>query len=126
MAADKQSQSLTERGQFWLGHLQRWRQSGLSQTQYCRQRRLSVAAFGWWKGQLSATRIPVRSPGTRSVRGTKKGSFIELTAAGLGGASSGQEAVYEVVLSNRRCLRLGHGFDPEQVRQLLTLLESRC
>jgi hypothetical protein len=126
MAADKRVKSLTERGRFWLGHLQRWRRSGLSQSHYCRQRRLSVAAFGWWKGQLSAGSRPSPSPGTRRAGGAKEGPFIELTAA-AGKETAGEgEVFYEIVLSNRRCLRLGSGFDPERVRQLLEVLEGVC
>ena len=124
MAAGKQVKSWIERGRFWLGHLQRWRRSGLSQSQYCRQRRLSVAAFRWWKGQWSAASTQVRSPRIRTIGDAKKGSFIELTAAG--GVATSPEAVYEIVLPNRRCVRLAGGFDPERVRQLLEVLETSC
>jgi len=34
MAAGKQHKPLTARGRFWQKHLERWRQSGLSQAQY--------------------------------------------------------------------------------------------
>ena len=41
MAAVKEHKPLTARGRFWQRRIQRWRQSGLSQAQYCRQQRLS-------------------------------------------------------------------------------------
>ncbi len=126
MAAGKLQRPLSERGRFWRGHLERWQRSGLSQAQYCRQQRLSVAAFGWWKGRLSRTRTspePVSTPHPIEGRG---GSFVELTVTGGSDRAPAREVVYEIVLSEHRQLRLGSRFEPERVRQLLALLEAPC
>jgi len=32
----------------WLGHVEQWRTSGLSQAGYCAREGLSVSAFGYW------------------------------------------------------------------------------
>lgn len=32
----------------WLGHVKRWRASGLSRAAYCARERLSASAFGYW------------------------------------------------------------------------------
>ena len=32
----------------WLGHVGRWRTSGLSRSAYCAREDLSVSAFGYW------------------------------------------------------------------------------
>lgn len=37
---------------FWKGHLVGWRDSGLTQAGYCRQRGLSLACFGYWRRVL--------------------------------------------------------------------------
>jgi hypothetical protein len=126
MAADKQPRSLTQRGRFWLKHLQRWSQSGLSQAQYCRQQQLSVPAFGWWKGQLSAGSGRAGSVITSDKRADPQGAFVEVAVATSGGPEAGGDFPYEIALGNHRCLRLGRGFEGERVRQLLALLESRC
>jgi hypothetical protein len=126
MAANQQHKPLTARGQFWLGHLERWSQSGLSQAQYCRRQRLSAAAFGWWKGQLSTARTRAEPAPAKNKTGGKDGSFVELTVADHGGTGTAGEVVYEIVLRHHRHLRLGSRFEPERVRQLLALLEGRC
>lgn len=120
MAADRQRRARTERGRFWERHLQQWRQSGLSQAQYCRRHHLSAPAFGWWKGRLSAT------GGRTQPAADKKGSFVELTLGEREVPVPAGAVVYEIVLSRQRCLRLGCGFEPERVRQLLELLEGAC
>jgi len=126
MAADKQQRSLTQRGRFWLRHLQRWRQSGLSQAQYCRQQHLSAPAFGWWKGRLSAGSVRAESVSTSDKRADPQGAFVEVAVTHSGGSEAGGGLPYEIALANHRCLRLGRGFECERVRQLLALLESRC
>lgn len=125
MAADRQQRARTGRGRFWQRHLQQWRQSGLSQAQYCRQHQLCLGTFGWWKGRLSAADRPVQPIARRQAAG-QKSSFVELTLGQREAPSMAGEVVYEIVLSRRRCLRLGGSFEPERVRQLLQLLEGAC
>ncbi len=128
MAAGKRHKPLTARGRFWQRHLQRWRQSGQSQAQYCRQQQLSEAAFGWWKGRLSAESSPrVKPKSLRDEIASKNSPFVELTLGDSSQRGSGSEEFpYVIALAPQRCLRLGHGFELERVRQLLVLLESRC
>ena len=126
MAADRPQGTRTERGRFWERHLQQWRQSGLSQAQYCRQHRLSVPAFGWWKRRLSAARILGEQSKTKDTGVHKKRSFVELTLGGREAPAPAGAVVYEIVLSRQRGLRLGGSFEPERVRQLLELLEGAC
>lgn len=123
MAADRQQRARTERGRFWERHLQQWRQSGLSQAQYCRRHHLSAPAFGWWKGRLSAPGGPTSR---RHAAAGKKGSFVELTLGGRESAATAGAVVYEIVLPRQQCLRLGSGFEIERVRQLLEVLEGPC
>jgi hypothetical protein len=125
MAAGRQNQSLTARGRFWWKHLQQWRQSGLSQAQYCRQHQLSLGTFGWWKGRLSATDGPVQPIARRPAAG-QRNPFVELTLGASEASTPAGAVVYEIVLSRQRSLRLGCGFELERVRQLLRLLEGSC
>ncbi len=127
MAANKQRKPLTARGRFWQRHLQRWRQSGLSQVQYCRQQRLSATAFGWWKGQLSAESAPGIQPKRVSdeIAG-QRGPFAEVALSNPVPTGGSDEFPYEITLAPQRCLRLGGHFEPERVRQLLLLLEGGC
>lgn len=126
MAADKQQRSLTQRGRFWQRHLQRWRQSGLSQAQYCRQQQVSAPAFGWWKGRLSAVSGQGQSVAGPEERADSREAFVEVAVTPSGGPEAGGGFPYEIALMNHCCLRLGRGFECERVRQLLALLEERC
>jgi len=125
MAADRPQRARTGRGRFWQRHLQQWRQSGLSQAQYCRRHQLCLGTFGWWKGRLSAADGPVQPIARRQAAG-QKSSFVELTLGGGEALPPAGAVVYEIVLPRQRCLRLGSGFEPERVRQLLQLLEGAC
>ncbi|MBN1361617.1 MAG: hypothetical protein JW993_13545 [Sedimentisphaerales bacterium] len=126
MAASKGRKQLTERGRFWLRHLERWQPSGLSQVRYCREHQLSVAAFGWWKGQLSSRRKqPQAGTGACDEIGDE-GTFVELSWPDIGQRETSASVVYEIALAGGRRLRLGPHFKPEQVRQLVTLLERGC
>jgi hypothetical protein len=124
MAANKQHKALTTRGRFWQRHVQRWRQSGLTQVQYCRQQRLSAAAFGWWKGQLSIESPPqIKSKRASDEIADPHGSFVEVAFSGSGATGGSEAFPYEITLAPQRCLRLGRHYDLERVRQLLVLLE---
>jgi len=125
MADNKPRKSLTVRGRFWARHLQRWNQSGLSQAQYCRQQQLSSPAFGWWKKQLATPQARGKPAPPCRVRGSD-GSFVELTRARRGVPAAVGEIAYEIVLPGGRQLRLGRHWEPDQVRQLLLLLEGGC
>ena len=37
---------------FWKGHVDGWRNSGLTQAAYCRQQGLSLPSFGYWRRTL--------------------------------------------------------------------------
>jgi hypothetical protein len=126
MADSQPRKTLTVRGRFWARHLHRWKQSGLSQAQYCRQQQLSAPAFGWWKRQLAT--VPTRSPRmtTRGKIGRQDGSFVELTSPGREGSLPADGGTYEIILPGGRRVRLGCDWEPERVRQLLLLLEGGC
>lgn len=123
MAAGEQ---LSARGRFWLKHLERWKQSGLSQAQYCREHKLSVPAFGWWKGRLSFHRKGPQPRATMRKRTDPDGTFVELSLPDAGRPGTANSVVYEIALAHDRRLRLGPGFEPERVRQLLEVLEGAC
>lgn len=48
----------SDRDAFWRDTLARWKRSGLSITQFCRQHRLCLSSFHRWKNKLAATDTP--------------------------------------------------------------------
>lgn len=37
---------------FWLQHVNQWKESNLSQQAYCNQARISYSSFGYWRKQI--------------------------------------------------------------------------
>jgi len=73
-----------EKSRFWQEHIQRWRESGISQADYCREHGLKEGAFTYWKGKLthagSATSGRAVNSGRSAVSDT---SAISLVPVGV-------------------------------------------
>ncbi len=41
-----------ERREYWTGQVQQWKESGLTQRQYCKNENLSIERLGAWKRRL--------------------------------------------------------------------------
>lgn len=39
---------------YWLQHFENWKNSGLSQRDYCKQHALTFSSFGYWRHRLKA------------------------------------------------------------------------
>jgi hypothetical protein len=77
---------------------------------FCRERKLCVSHFFWWKKRLRAS-------------AAAKFLEVKLAAAAPAPRTAGALRV-EVVLKNGRSLRVGPGFVRELVRALAAVLES--
>jgi len=117
----KESLSLTESQAYWRDQLLQWAQSGLTQKQFCKERDLSSDAFAWWKSryrdELNLPYGPVKTKLTKKY----KHRFVEIKVSDDASILS-----YEVVLANRRCIRVSERFDPEVLRKLITAVELIC
>jgi hypothetical protein len=117
----KKSQSSKEHRAYWRDQLLRWSESGLSQRQFCQQQGLSPHAFTWWKAKYrDQLNLPYRAV-SKSSRKSVKGRFVEVMVS-----SQMPELLYEVVLVNRRSIRVAERFDPEVLKKLITAVESVC
>lgn len=114
---------LSERGRFWQRHLQAWRKTSLSQAEYCRQQDLSLAAFGWWKRQLSGPAgsgrkfVTGRHPSWPAKRGEDAAGFLEVTLPANPGS-------LELVLTSGRTLRFAAGIGRESLTTILSVLRE--
>jgi hypothetical protein len=118
----------TSRRPFWQEHLRAWSESGLTQADYCRLHQLSRAAFGWWKRQLQGK--PKARKGSPATRTPQRGNqtavrFVEVQR-GPDVNTSTNTAAYEVLLSHRRAIRVGHEFDPDVLKRLIAAVEGSC
>ena len=119
--AQKTSKSLSARGRFWHKHVQQWQRSGATQVQYCKEHKLSVAAFRWWRRKLGND-LP--APGFR-VR-PPSASVPTFTEIRIPEGSEAAPYAYEVVLPNGAHVRLCRDFDVQAVSSLVSLLGVPC
>jgi len=49
-----------ELGKLWKQHIEQWSESGLSQTEYCRQNVLSRHRFTYWKIKFKPKNLPAK------------------------------------------------------------------
>ena len=114
--------TLSERGAYWLEHVQQWQSSGLNQVVYCRERGLSATAFRWWRRKFLREDRLVASEDDAADR--CRPGFVEVVDSMS--SAPGASGVYEIVLSNQRCLRLWGCFEADAVRTLVSVLEGPC
>ena len=51
--------------QLWLEHIEAWKQSDLTQAQYCRTHNISTKSFYYWKCKANRTEASSSTPTTR-------------------------------------------------------------
>jgi transposase len=118
---------------YWRRLLRRWQRSGLTTRAFCAKQGVSEANFHWWRRELARRdgqdlsagkqtlgRATVRPIVTRQASRTSAPAFLKLA---LDPGASTPPAI-EVVLSERRSLRVRPGFDADLLRQLVRLLEE--
>ncbi len=103
--------------QRWLDLMRRRRQSQLTIREFCERHRLSESDFYRWQRVLRERGLLDEPSTPASLTPT---SFVELTAD----AGPASATPIDVVLSERRLLRVHPGFDAATVLQLVRLLEE--
>ncbi|RME60758.1 IS66 family insertion sequence hypothetical protein, partial [Candidatus Parcubacteria bacterium] len=99
---------------FWQRHIARWRQSGITQAEYCRRHNLCRRQFTYWKGKLKDSSrepisfIPVKVVDTQEKQCLEKGA----------GSSSGV-----VLYRGRYRIEVREGFSAEVLGEVLRVLE---
>jgi transposase-like protein len=99
----------------WLAIVQRWQRSDLSVREFCRQQQVNEASFYEWRRVLRERGLL----GQAAPNATP--AFARLVVETPEPAA--QNAI-EVVLGERRVLRVRAGFDGEVLLQLVKLLED--
>jgi hypothetical protein len=103
-----------QKERFWRQAIRRWRKSGLTAGAFCLENGLSQPSLYAWQrilAQRDAEAIPFAQV---HVLGDEASNPLP---PALG-------AAFELVLANRRVLRIGTGFDAATLRRLLPLLEE--
>ena len=94
----------------WQGLVSEQGRSGRSVAAFCREHRLCIPHFYWWKKRL---------------RESPTAKFVEVkVATGSPEPSTPNDSRVEIRLRNGRSLVVGQGFDAEQVRVLVGVVEA--
>jgi hypothetical protein len=111
--------------QFWRQALADWQHSGLSVTGFCHQRQIQTQSFFRWRRLLclrdQSPASPVEGPGDSP---TAPPLFVPVHVRAAAPVAAPSPA-FEVVLRTGRVLRVGQGFDPDNLRRLLVVLEEQ-
>lgn len=97
------------KSEFWTPHIAGWRDSGLSQTAYCRQHGLDLKRFAYWRRTLAPTRAAASMPA--------------LVPIVVSDAPVPDDRV-EVCLPNGLQVRLSAGVDPARLVPMIRALWS--
>jgi hypothetical protein len=103
---------------YWRRLLRLWRASGLNGRDFCAQQRLSEPSFYAWRRELARRDQQRQAPQAGAAAATP--AFVALAVA----ADPVSPPAIEVVVAERRLLRVRPGFDAELLRQLVRLLEE--
>ena len=104
-----------EKAQAWQRTIREAARSGLSIREFCRQRRLKVSQFYWWRHRLNES----RPPWTKRKPAHGPASFALVSQE-----SGMMEAGIELVLGDGRRLRIARGVDEATLRAVLAAMES--
>ena len=130
----------SERQVYWEEVLRRWRESGQSVREFCRNEGVRESAFYFWRRELArrsqstdavrGSRPPL-SPLTTASRSPKRASSqhrsipsflpVQLVEDAAAEATNG----VEIVLAHARTVRVRSGFDRQTLADVLAVLEVR-
>ena len=121
MATERQLQERGSRESYWGPELARWRASGLSATEYCRQNKLKLHTFKYWQYRLKF-RLESKSASEPEL-------FSEITplVQTRQSSRSSESSGLELITTANYRIAISRSFDSSTLRQLLQALEeSSC
>ena len=99
-----------DKKQYWQKHVASWRESNLSQVEYCRLHDLPIKNFGYWKRKES-----------NAVSSQPR--FFPLVAASSGPIVARASVLQLNIQEKRFSIEIGEDFSPMVLRRLIATLE---
>lgn len=107
MTKEQRQAALVENRQRWKERIDRWRQSGASQLEYCRLNDLKYHRFIYWRKKYQHN-------------SDVSGRLVELPfSMKLGGLCASQPKALRIVVGDGVRIEVERNFDPLALRQLL-------
>ena len=97
--------------EYWRSHIERWQESGSSQTEYCKEHGLKDHQFTYWKKQI------IRTGAATEFVSVNLSSFTNKHLPQPGN-------LLRVVVSNGLKVEVEAGFDPHLLGQLIVALRT--
>ena len=96
---------------YWSSHIERWQESGASQTEYCKEHGLKDHQFTYWKKRIVQTETAAK--------------FVSLNLSSFTNKQPPQPgSPLRVVVSNGLKVEVEAGFDPHLLCQLIVALRA--
>lgn len=110
--ARKKSGAVLRQWDYWRGHIDSWRGSGLSQAAYCRRHGLAAQQLSKWK-------LKIKKAGDGISIKKEAQDFLEVKLA-----SSVHE--YRIEFVDGRKLVFSDGYNIQAISELISILEQSC
>jgi hypothetical protein len=110
----EQSESKLVKRQYWQGHIESWKRSGLSQAEYCRLNSLRLKSFWYWKKRSTCETSEQLRFFPLALVPTKAAKAIKSELASL-----------QLTLQEQRFrIEIGENFSPSVLKGLIMTLEQ--
>ena len=93
-----------EKQEFWKGHLENWKSSGISQRKYCEENGINKNTFNYWCKKIKKNR--------------KESSFIRLDI------TQDFVSTFEITIKSKYTIKLNNNYCSESLQNLIRTLES--
>ena len=111
MISRSRAEQIAEKRRLWEQQIQQWKDSGLSQSEFCRIHNLKAHQLTYWKKRFDRTQAPV--------------SLVELQWGSTLQSSPGlKAATLRLILNEHYRIDIERGFDPLTLQQLVLALRQ--
>ena len=100
-----------ERRGYWIGQVERWRSSGLTQKEYCKGEGISLERLGSWKRRLDREEQ------------LQRGSMVAVPSRIVSSALGEWTATLKVVVGERYRVEIPEAFNPVTLETVLRVLD---
>ncbi len=91
--------------EFWNGHFENWKYSGISQRKYCEENGINKNTFGYWIQKLKRVN-------------KKDSSFIRINL------KNENISAFKITIKNKYKIKLNNYYSSESLKKLIHTLES--